>query len=82
MKSTVEQLTAEERKALALFYDTEAYKALEKLIGFEKTQYAEQHVGQLEIGQIRYLTGMVGSLNKLLNLLQENYKESVKKQKS
>lgn len=78
MKSPIKQLSAKEREALALFYDTETYRTLLKLIEFEKTQYAEQHVGQMDIGQIRYLTGMVGSLNKLINTLAENYKDAKK----
>lgn len=73
MKSNLNRLSVKDKEALALFYDGEAHKALIKLIELEKTEYAKQHVGQLEIGQVRYLTGGVSSLNKLVNLLKENY---------
>lgn len=36
MKSTVEQLTTQERTALALWYDTPAYKAFKRLLEFER----------------------------------------------
>ena len=82
MKSSLEKLTSAERAALAHWYDSESYKALNKLIEQEKTEYAEQHVGQKDIEQIRYLTGMVGSLNKLVNTIEENFKEVNKPKKS
>lgn len=73
MKSNLSRLSVKDKEALALFYDSETHKALIKLIELEKTEYAKQHVGQLDINQVRYLTGMVASLNRFANLLKENY---------
>lgn len=72
------ELSPKERQALAHFYDTEAYKALMKLIELEKLAYAQQHVGIQEIGQVRYLTGKVGALNELIITLKAIYKKTEK----
>lgn len=40
MKSTVEQLTTAQRRALALFYDTPAHEALKKLLELERLNTA------------------------------------------
>ena len=80
MKSTVEQLTPAERKALVLFYETPAYQALRRLIDIERLELAKDHVDLTEILQVRYLSGQVASLKKLAGTLQELYKDD-KKQK-
>lgn len=79
MKSTLEQLTAAERKALAHLYETDGYMALRKLIDIERLELAKSHVDQIDILQIRYLSGQTSSLKKLVGTLQENFKASNKK---
>lgn len=79
MKSTLEQLSAGERKALALFYDTDAFKALRKLVDVERLELAKDHVDQTDIMQVRYLSGQASSLKKLILTLGENHKQSEKK---
>lgn len=81
MKSTVELLTPEERKALVLFYDTRAHKALIQLIQNERLELAKDHVDQTDINQVRYLSGQVASLKKLAGTLKSLYQESLKNDK-
>lgn len=79
MKSTLEELSAADRKALAHFYETPAYAALRKLIDLERLELAKSHVDQVDILQVRYLSGQTSSLKKLIGTLQENFKASNKK---
>lgn len=74
MKSTLEQLSAKEREALAHFYGTDMHKALEKLVGAERLEIAKDHVDQTDILTVRYLSGQASSLKKLLLTLRENHK--------
>lgn len=76
MKSTVEQLSKSERDALALFKDSEADKALRKLIDIERLELAKDHVDQTDILNVRYLSGGANSLKKLVNTLNEIGKQS------
>lgn len=79
MKSTLEELTSAERKALALFYDTPAYQALRRLVDIERLELAKSHVDQVDILQVRYLSGQTAALKKLIGTLRENFKSSNKK---
>lgn len=79
MKSTLEQLSAKEREALAHFYDTDAYKALRKLVDLERLETAKDHLDQTDILQVRYLSGQASSLKKLVLTLRDNYKQFEKK---
>jgi len=74
MKSTLEQLSAKEREALAHLYGTDMHKALEKLVNAERLEIAKDHVDQTDILQVRYLSGQASSLKKLLLTLRENHK--------
>lgn len=78
MKTPLESLTLNERESLALWYGSESHKALEKLAELSKTILMKEHVGQLDITQVRYLTGGIGSLNKLLKDVKDNYKSKNK----
>lgn len=78
MKSTLDQLSQTERETLARLYDSELYKPLKKLLDAEKETLMKQHVGQLDIMQVRYLTGGIGAINKLVLDLQTNAKGSQK----
>jgi hypothetical protein len=79
VKSAIEQLSPNDREALALLYDKNDYQVLKKLIAVQKSKLAEAHVGQLEINQIRYLTGQVASLNWLIEVIKQNFNEVNKK---
>lgn len=82
MKSAIKQLTPNDREALVHFYDTNDYKVLKKLIEIQKTELAKAHVGQLDIQQIRYLTGQVASFNWLTGTIQDNFQEVTNPKKS
>ncbi len=73
VKSTLEQLSGKERQALALFYETDAYKALINLIQAERLEIAKDHLDQSDILMIRYLSGQANGLKKLVLTLKDNY---------
>ena len=79
MKSTLEQLSAKEREALAHFYTTDAHKAQEKLINLERLELAKDHVGKRDILDVCYLSGQSDGLKKLILTIRENYKTFDKK---
>lgn len=76
MKSALDQLSQQDREALALFHDSAAEKALIKLINAERLELAKDHVDQPDILMIRYLSGGANSLKRLVNTLKENYKQN------
>jgi hypothetical protein len=76
MKSTVQKLSPKEREALALFHDSEADKALRKLVDTERLELAKDHVDQSDILMIRYLSGGANSLKRLIVTLDEIYKQN------
>ena len=79
MKSAIDQLSAGERETLARLYDSGDYKVLRKLIDIERIELAKDHVDERDILQIRYLSGQVASLKKLVGTLRNNFKEVNKK---
>lgn len=79
MKSTIEQLSIKEREVLAGFYDTPAYKALRRLIDIERLELAKDHVDEIDIMQVRYLSGQAASLAKLVVTIRDNFKSIEKK---
>lgn len=74
MKSPLEQLSQGERELLARFVDTPTYIAFKKLIEIERLAIAKDHVNQLDISNVRFLSGQTVSLKKLIVTLKENYK--------
>lgn len=78
VKSTLEQLTKNERDALARLYSTDGYKALVKLIQAERLEIAKDHLDQSDILMIRYLSGQASGLKKLVLTLRDNYQKSNK----
>ena len=81
MKSTVEQLSPNQRQALVSFYETDTYKALKRLIELERLELAKDHVDVTEIGQIRYLSGQAAGLKKLVKTLRQLYIQQDKKKR-
>lgn len=82
MKSTVEQLSPADRKALALWYDSNSYNAFRRLIDIERIELAKDAIDQIDIKQVRYISGQAASLKRLVGTLRQIYKESNEDKKS
>jgi hypothetical protein len=78
MKSALDQLTYKEKQLLNTFYGTEQYKALRKLIDIERLELAKDHVDERDILQIRFLSGQVQGLKRLVGGLKTLHTQSVK----
>jgi hypothetical protein len=74
MKSPLEQLSANEREALALLYDKPDWKALTKLINIERIELAKDAIEQKDIADVRYLAGQSDGLKRLLGTIRNNFK--------
>lgn len=85
MKSTVEQLTTQERTALALFYDTPAYRALKRLLELGRLNTATK---LLELDPTIHHTimaqhqGRAMFAKELNQEIKHNYKEYVRTEES
>ena len=82
MKSTLEQLSANERKALALWYDSDAYKAFKKICRLEIQGLGKDALGSPSHDQTRFYGGQAAMAAKLPKIVKSLYDESVKNQKS
>lgn len=78
MKSTVEQLSPKDKKALALFYETDAYSALKHFAELEITALGVDALIQTEITQVHYLRGRASWANELCILIRKISKETEK----
>lgn len=78
MKSTIEQLTGAQRKALALFYETPTYEALKALCQLEIDGLAKDALDSPSQEQTRYYAGQAQMASKLVKLIRQLYKESLK----
>ena len=76
MKSTVSALSQNEREALALFYDTEAYKALIKFCELEVNALGVDALQALNIEQVRVLQGRAAFASDLVKFFKEIYKQN------
>lgn len=81
MKTPLERLTSEERAILAHFYGSEEFLVLRKLIEGERIDLAKDHVNQVDILNVRFLSGQATGLKKLVETLKQNNKD-VNKSKS
>lgn len=79
LASSLEKLSPKEREALARWYDSDSWKALRHLVDVERMMLAKDHVDQIDIMQIRYLSGQANGLKKLILTLAKNYKDVDKK---
>ena len=79
MKSTIYLLTQKDRQLLASFYETEYYPALKSLLVIERDQLAQDHVNEVDLMQIRHLSGQASALKKLVTTLKEINKTTQKK---
>ncbi len=78
IRSSIDQLSPAERLILAQWYDTPSYKALRKLVDIERMELAKDHVDQIDILQVRYLSGQTSSLRRLIEQLANLYKDHLK----
>ena len=78
MKSTIELLSPTDRKALALFYGTPAYAALERLVKLERLELAKDAIEQTDILIVRYLHGGSVNLQKILRTVKDIHKSTEK----
>lgn len=79
MKSTIVQLSANERETLALLYDKVDFTVLSKLIAIERIELAKDAIEQRDISEVRYLAGQSDGLKKLLGTIGNNFKDVNKK---
>lgn len=82
MKSTLDQLSPAEIKALVLWYDTESYHALKRLCQLEIDGLGKDALGSQKHEDTRYYSGQASmaaklpkSIKKLYDLNQENKKQ-------
>jgi hypothetical protein len=78
MKSTLEDLSASEKNALALFYDSAAYKALRHLCQAEIEGLGKDALLSQSHEHTRWLGGQADMAAKILKIIRELYKESQK----
>lgn len=78
MRSTIDQLSPAEKKALALWYDTASYKALLHLAELEVQGLAADALIAPNMEQVRYLHGRSSWAADIFKLVKELYKQSNK----
>lgn len=71
MRSIVHRLTPKDKKALALFYETDAYLALMKLIKAMTANAATHSLTATDWEAVKLLQGQAFSLKELKRLLEE-----------
>lgn len=74
MKSIVHRLTPKDKRALALFYETDAYLALNKLMKVMIANAAKHCLSAPDFLVVKDLQGQERSLKELKNVLEEIYK--------
>jgi hypothetical protein len=85
MKSTVEQLTTQERQALALFYDTPAFRALKRLLELERLNTATKLLlldPNTDSHFISKHQGRAEAFKDLNLLIKDNYKQHIRTEES
>lgn len=76
--SVVSKLPPKDKKALALFYETESYGSLIKLLILVKTNAASKALESIDFNQLKHFQGQKHALDRLEDELKENYKLSQK----
>lgn len=79
MKSTIEQLSNDDRELLALLYDKPDWKVLRKLIDIERLELAKDAIDQKDIMDVRYYSGQAEGLKRLVETVDQNFKDLNKK---
>lgn len=81
MRSTLDGLGYKDKQLLAQFVDNETYKALRKLIDIERIELAKDAIDQVDMLQVRHLSGQAYGLKRLIGTLRSLLKEQEKNDK-
>lgn len=81
MKSAIDKLGYKDKQLLSQFFEGETYKALRNLIDIERVLLAQDHVGQKDMLEVRYLSGQDQGLKRLVGTLKYIHQESLKNDK-
>jgi hypothetical protein len=73
--SIISKLTPKDRKALALFYETEVYSSLAKLLKLAKANAAEKSLEAIDWQQVKHLQGQKHALDSLEQVIKEIHKK-------
>ena len=79
MRSSVEQLTPSERKALILWYDTEAFKAFKQFCKLEIEGLGKDALDSPSHDMTRFYSGQANMAAKMPKMIRALYEESNKK---
>lgn len=74
MSSIVSKLTATDKKALALFYETPTYSSFLKLLKLAKANAAMKCLDAIDFNQVKHLQGQKAALEAIEGALKEIYK--------
>lgn len=72
--SIVSRLTPKDKKALALFYETETYSSFIKLLKLVKANAATKALTAVDFYEVKQLQGQKAALDRLEEELKSNYK--------
>lgn len=72
--SVISRLTPKDKKALALFYETETYSSLIKLLKLVKANAASKALSAVDFSEVKQLQGQKAALDRLEEELKSNYK--------
>jgi len=73
MKSVLDSLSAKEKEALALLYDTEGYTALKKLHRLSVQGLGKDALAAPDLETVRFLAGRARQSKITLDLIREIY---------
>lgn len=74
MGTIVSKLTPKDKKALAHFFETDAYSALKKLMSLAKANAAEKALKAFDFNEVKHLQGQNHALEALEETLEKVYK--------
>lgn len=78
MSSIVSRLAPKDKKALALFYETDTYSSLKKLVGLVRGNAATKSLNALDFLEVKHLQGQNHGLMSLLDEIEKIYKAEQK----
>lgn len=78
MKSTLDQLTKNEKEALARWYESDGYKALKRLRDLELVGMGADALAAPSMEQVSYLKGRAFQWKAVVEVIHHIYKESQK----
>lgn len=79
MSSVVSRLAPKDRKALALFYETETYTSLKKLISQVRGNAAKKCLTAFDFLEVKHLQGQEHALKVLLDEIEKIHKSDQKR---